>query len=85
MASMVDSRMALTLPVLRLERLTMVMPTFCESSVRDIFLSASILSRRMMIGMVLPILSVQLHAEARAHIQTPLQAQRTIRHRVLPL
>lgn len=42
--------MALALPVLRIDRLAMVMPTFSVSCVRLILRLASMTSRLMMIG-----------------------------------
>ncbi len=54
MASSVESLMALTFPVLSLERLTLVIPTLLESSTRVIFLSSMTRSKRMIIGILTP-------------------------------
>ena len=54
MASSVEKRMALTLPVFSLERFTLETPTFAESSLRDIFRSAMTRSRRRMMGIRQP-------------------------------
>jgi len=51
-ASNVEKRMALALPVFRIDRLDMVIPTFSESSVRLIFRLASITSRFTIIAMI---------------------------------
>ena len=48
-ASRVEKRMAFALPVLRMEILAGVIPTFWASSPEDIFLRASITSRLMII------------------------------------
>ena len=50
MASRVEKRMALTLPVFIFERFTFAMPTRSESSFRDIFLSAITRSSLSIIG-----------------------------------
>ena len=54
MASRVEKRMALTLPVFSLERLTLATPTRAESSLRDIFRSAMTRSNRRMMGIFSP-------------------------------
>ena len=50
MASRVEKRMALTLPVLIFERFTFAMPTRSASSLRDIFRSAITRSSLSIIG-----------------------------------
>ena len=54
MASSVENRMALTLPVLSFERFTFATPTRSESSFRDIFRSAITRSSLSIIGIALP-------------------------------
>ena len=53
-ASRVEKRTAFALPVLRIERFAMVMPTFSESSVMLIFRFASMTSRFTCIAMSTP-------------------------------
>lgn len=50
-ASSVEKRMALALPFFKIERLAMVIPTFCVSLVTLIFLLASMTSILMIIAM----------------------------------
>ena len=53
-ASYVEKRIALILPVLIFDKLTLAIPTFPDNSFREIFLSAIMRSRRRIIGIVIP-------------------------------
>ena len=50
--SKVEKRIALALPVFRIERLEIVIPTFSASSDNDILRFANITSRLTMMGMI---------------------------------
>ena len=52
MASNVSKRTPFALPVFKIDRFTMVIPTFSDNSVSDILRFASITSRLIIIGMI---------------------------------
>jgi len=51
-ASKVSNLTPLALPVLSIDKLTIVKPTFSDSSVNDIFLLASMISKLITIAMI---------------------------------
>ena len=68
--------MAFTLPVYKLDRFTLEIPTWADSSLRDIFLSAITRSKRSIIAIAAPLKrGVVLALKIRAVLKDPGQNQ----------